>query len=64
MGATDLEGRAGDAILDAWLFAGDDRMVAEVWSAGRHIVTGGAHVRRGAITQAYRRVMAGLRDAI
>ena len=38
-GAADLEGRAGDAILDAWIFAGDDRMVTEVWSAGRHIVT-------------------------
>jgi formimidoylglutamate deiminase len=64
MGAVDLEGRSGDAILDAWIFAGDDRMVAEVWSAGRHIVTGGAHVRRDAITKRYRRVMAGLRDAI
>jgi formimidoylglutamate deiminase len=64
MGAVDLEGRAGDAILDAWIFAGCDRMVAEVWSAGRHIVTGGAHVRRDAITKRYRRVMAGLRDAI
>jgi formimidoylglutamate deiminase len=64
MAAVDLEGRAGDAILDAWIFAGDDRMVADVWSAGRHIVSGGAHVRKGAITQAYRRVMAGLRDAL
>jgi formimidoylglutamate deiminase len=63
-GAVDLEGQAGDAILDAWLFAGDDRLVAEVWSAGRHIVTGGAHVRKSAITQRYRRVMAGLRTAL
>ncbi len=51
-------GGRGDAILDAWIFAGDDRMVAEVWSAGRHIVSGGAHVRQGAITHRYRRVMA------
>ncbi len=64
VGAVDLDGRAGDAILDAWIFAGDDRMVAEVWSAGRHLVTGGRHVRKEAITQAYRRVMAGLRDAL
>jgi formimidoylglutamate deiminase len=64
MGAVDLEGRTGDAILDAWIFAGDDRMVTDVWSAGRHVVTGGRHVRKDAITQAYRRVMAGLRDAL
>lgn len=63
-GAVDLEGRAGDALLDAWIFAGDDRMVTDVWSAGRHIVTGGAHVRRDAIAARYRRVMAGLRDAL
>jgi formimidoylglutamate deiminase len=64
MGAVDLEGRVGDAILDAWIFAGDDRMVTDVWSAGRHVVTGGRHVRKDAITQGYRRVMAGLRDAL
>jgi formimidoylglutamate deiminase len=64
MRAVDLDGRAGDAILDAWIFAGDDRMVAEVWSAGRHIVTGGRHVRRDAVETRYRMVMAGLRGAL
>jgi formimidoylglutamate deiminase len=63
-GATDLEGRAGDALLDAWIFAGDDRMVQHVWSAGRPIVQDGQHVRRGPITQGYRRVMARLREAL
>lgn len=53
----DLEGRQGDALLDAWIFAGDDRMVGDVWSAGRHMVTGGQHLRRDEITDAYRRVM-------
>ncbi len=64
MGALALEGRAGDAILDAWLFAGDDRLVAELWSAGRHIVTDGRHVAREAVAARFRRVMAGLRDAL
>ncbi len=64
MAAVDLEGRAGDGILDAWIFAGDDRMVAEVWSAGRHIVTGGRHVARGAVVARYRGVMARLRGLV
>lgn len=53
----DLEGRQGDTLLDSYIFAGDDRMVQEVWSAGRHLVTGGHHIRREAITTAYRRAI-------
>lgn len=63
-GAVDLEGRRGDALLDCWIFAGDDRMVSDVWSAGRHMVRGGAHVSRDRIVSAYRRAMADLRDAL
>ena len=61
MAGVDLEGRQGDDILDALIFAGDDRMVRDVWSAGRHMVTGGRHVLRDEIEAGYRRVMAGLR---
>ena len=61
MGAVDLEGRQGDDILDALIFAGDDRMVRDVWAAGRHVVTSGRHVARELIEAHYRRVMAGLR---
>jgi len=57
----DLEGRQGDDVLDAWVFAGDDRMVRDVWSAGRHLVQGGRHVARGPIEAAYRATMARLR---
>ena len=57
MGAVDLDGRQGDAILDAWIFAGDDRMVAGVWSAGRHMVKDGRHVARDGIEARYRAVM-------
>lgn len=57
----DLEGRQGDQILDAHIFAGDDGAVADVWSAGRHIVTGGRHTAHAAVEAAYRRTLAGLR---
>jgi len=60
----DLAGREGDTLLDSYIFAGDDRMVREVWSAGRHMVRDGAHVAREAITAAYRRAMANLRGAL
>lgn len=60
----DLEGRTGDTILDTFIFAGDDRMVNDVLSAGRHLVRGGRHIARDAITRDYRRAMARLRDAI
>ena len=64
MTSTDLDGRQSDAILDTWIFAGDDRMVTEVWSAGRQIVTGGRHKAREVITSRYRHTMARLRDAL
>lgn len=55
--AVDLEGRAGDAILDGWIFAGDDRMVREVWAAGRNVVRAGRHIARDAVEARYRQVM-------
>jgi len=62
-GGVDLDGRQGDALLDAWIFAGDDRAVADVWSAGRHLVNGGRHHDRDAIVAAYRAVLRRLRAA-
>ncbi len=56
-GHVDLACRAGDTLLDSYIFAGDDRMVREIWSAGRHLVRDGQHVRRDAITAAYRTAM-------
>lgn len=57
--AVDLAGRQGDTILDSFVFAGSDRMVADVWSAGRHVVKGGQHIDRAAFVARYR---AALRD--
>lgn len=62
--AIDLDGREGDEILDAWIFAGGDQMVTEVWSAGRHVVSGGIHVKGEAIRARYRATMASLRSRL
>jgi len=62
--AIDLDGRQGDEILDAYIFAGDDRMVRDVWSAGRHVVSGGNHVKGEAIRAKYRASMASLRERL
>lgn len=47
----------GDALLDAWIFARNGLKVADVWSAGRHMVEGGRHRRRDDIAPAYRAVL-------
>ena len=60
----DLEGRAGDVALDCYVFAGDDRMVRDVWSAGRYMVRGGEHIRRSQIVETYRKTMRELGDAL
>jgi len=62
--SVDLAGRSGDAVLDCFVFAGDDRMVSDVWSAGRHMVSQGRHIRRETIVQNYIRTMKDLREAI
>ena len=62
-GHPDMAGRAGDTALDTFVFARDDRLVAQVWSAGRHIVQDGRHAARDRVQAAYaatmRRLMAG-----
>ncbi len=50
----DLDGLAGDTLLDSWIFAGGSGMVSDVWAAGRHLVAGGRHAAREGITAAYR----------
>jgi formimidoylglutamate deiminase len=61
-GALDLEGLTGDRLLDAAIFADGDRAVAEVWAAGRHVVTGGRHIARDRIEAAYRVTVRRLRS--
>ena len=59
-----LEGLKGDTLLDAFLFAGRDGLVTDLWSAGRHIVQGGRHIARGRIASRFRTVMQRLRGAL
>ncbi len=59
-----LHGLEGDTVLDAWIFAGDDRLVRDVWSAGRHKVKDGTHLDRSRIVADYLRTQDDLRGAI
>ena len=52
-----LYSRKGDKLLDSFIFAGNDNMVTDVWSAGRHMVQSGQHVRRDEIEKAYKSVL-------
>ncbi|MFN4098766.1 MAG: formimidoylglutamate deiminase [Pararhodobacter sp.] len=58
----DLQVRRGDSLLDTLIFAADSRAIAHVWSAGRHVVQDGQHVRRQEILARYGRVMKRLRE--
>jgi formimidoylglutamate deiminase len=59
-----LEGLQGDQLLDAFVFAGRDGLVTDLWSAGRHIVKDGHHIAREAIATRFRATMRRLRDAL
>ena len=43
----------GDEILDTFIFSGDNRLVSDVWSAGRHVVREGCHINRQPIQEKY-----------
>lgn len=49
-----------DQLLDGLVFASKDDVVTDVWSAGRHAVQSGRHVKRDEITAAYRSAMQSL----
>lgn len=67
--AVDLEnpvmaGRDGDQMLDSLIFAGHDGLVRDVWSAGRHVVTGGRHMDRDGIIADYLATLARLQERL
>ena len=62
--AADLNGKRGDTLLDSFIFAGDDRMVTDLWSAGRHVVKDGRHIRHDEIARRYIRTTTRLRVAL
>ncbi|TIP92586.1 MAG: formimidoylglutamate deiminase [Mesorhizobium sp.] len=54
-----LAGKAGDAVLDAWIFANGTKVDC-VWVHGKKLVSGGRHARRDAIAERFRSVMTAL----
>ncbi|MBU0581666.1 MAG: formimidoylglutamate deiminase [Alphaproteobacteria bacterium] len=54
--AVSLAGKADDAILDAWIFAGGTRVDC-AWVRGKKLVEGGRHFRRSEIGQKFRAAM-------
>ncbi len=52
---------ASEQLLDGLVFAADDTVVTDVWSAGRHCVISGRHKNRDAITSRYRRAIQDIR---
>lgn len=63
-GAVDLIGKEGDALLDAWIFAGGEPAVRDVWSAGRHVVKEGRHIARKTIRARYVETIRSLGDRL
>ena len=59
-----LYGFSMDTVLDAWIFAGDDGLVSDVWSAGRHMVQNGRHIARTEVFADYVRTIDALRSAL
>lgn len=60
----DLAGLQGDTLIDSFVFSGDNRMVTDVWSAGRHMVQHGRHIHRNRITTAYLKAVKPLREGL
>jgi formiminoglutamate deiminase len=59
-----LCGLRDNQLLDGWIFASDDRLVSDVWSAGRHCVKDGRHVARETVEGRYRAAMKALMDRL
>lgn len=49
-----------DQWLDAWMFADDDSLITDVWSAGVNLVKNGTHIHRSKITERYRNTLSSL----
>ena len=53
-----LENVRGDQVLDRLIFAGPEHNpISDVWSAGRHMVREGRHIRHAEIVRAYRKTL-------
>ena len=59
-----LDWADADTRLDSWIFGAEECAVSDVWSAGRHIVTGGQHISAGRVRERFHRTMTRLRQAL
>lgn len=59
-----IAGLSEDTILDTWIFACDDRLVSDVWSAGRQVVKDGFHINRQKITESFTQTIRKLRQTL
>ena len=57
-----LFGRQGDALIDSWIFSGNQPCVSDVFVGGRHVVQDGRHIRQDEIAQNYRSTIKRLTD--
>ena len=55
-----LAGRAGDAILDSWIFGTGRALVDCVWARGSKVVKDGRHHSRETVALRFRRAIEGL----
>ena len=62
--APDLIGKDGDMLLDSFIFSGSSNMITNVWSAGRHMVRGGAHINRDDIITNYKKTILSLQQRL
>lgn len=54
----------GDQILDGLCFAAEDKIVTDLWSAGRHMVKNGQHLHRNSIITTYKTEIKSLLEKI
>ena len=57
-------GLSGDKLLDGWIFAGNDDLVRDVFSAGRHVVENGHHKNSASITSGFHSTIQKLRQTV
>ncbi|MDD9875923.1 MAG: formimidoylglutamate deiminase [Magnetovibrio sp.] len=58
-----LAGRAGDALIDSWIFSGNANPVRHVMTGGRWVIRDGRHAEEDAIADAYRATVARMAGA-
>ncbi len=60
----ELTGLRADRVLDTWIFACTSNPVSDLWSAGRHLVSQGHHVKRDNIVRPFAHLMRTLRATL